>query len=310
MKILRELTSGFLSAIVSSIIVLGAISLAVVEGLSFQYSPVSQEPAPMIVREQPQQPQQAQQTTPIEQQPLITSTPTQAAPKATVMATPTPCPRPMNWIDYVIEPGDTVELLALRHDITPQTLRDANCLSSDGLPAGHILYLPQIIPTSTPLLPPPTVTPIPCGPPWSWVQYRVRYGDTLFMLSATYGVSMAQIQHANCMGSSIRINAGELIYLPYVRPIPTATAIRTHTPTLTSIPVTPTRTSMPVWTATFTQTMPPTATSTPIPSNTPTFTNTPITPTSTFTFTPEPTTFTPVPPTNTPITPEPPPPEE
>jgi LysM repeat protein len=310
MKVLRELTFGLLSAAASGLIVLGAISLALVEGIAIQPSLVP-EPATItpLVEVQPQAQQQSPEATP-------------AAIEATVTTTPVPtlsvCPPPFNWAVYVIEPGDTVEQLAQLHSITPETLRDANCLTSDVLMPSYILYLPELPPTSTPQAAPPTITPVPCGPPWGWVFYTVRPGDTLFKLSLAYGVSVPQIQFANCMGSSTYIRYGEVIYLPYVRPIRTAvpatrtftltptvfTLTQTTTPnpsaTLTyiipSLTFTPTRTLTPTFTftATSTPTLTPTETQTPSPTSTATYTSTP-----TETFTPSPTaTFTPVPTTD------------
>jgi LysM repeat protein len=288
MKAFRDLTFGLLSAIASGIIVLGAVSLALVEGMAVLPSPVVDLVTPTLLIQI-----QAEQAT-IEQ-----TSPPGVTPSATAAATVTPpplpsvCPPPTGWVTYVIEPGDTVDQLARLHSITADTLRDANCLSSDMLLPAYILYLPALPPTITPVVIPPTITPVPCGPPWGWVSYTVRPGDTLFKLSLAYGVSVPQIQFANCMGSSTYIRYGQTLYLPYVIPIRTAvpTAIPTFTPTLTPvattavpptivIPPTATRTTAPtltftlvptatntqtlVPTATFTATLPPTPTSTPL----------------------------------------------
>jgi LysM repeat protein len=302
MKVLRDLTFGLLSALASGIIVLGALSLALVEGMAILPPPAADPVIPtLIIQVQAEQPTiklpSLEEVTPV-----ASTTPTSSA-------TPLPltnvCPPPTGWVAYVIEPGDTVEQLARLHRITPQTLRDANCLSSDMLLPAYILYLPALPPTSTPVVIPPTMTAVPCGPPWSWVPYIVRPGDTLFKLSLAYGVSVPQIQFANCMGTSTYIRYGQTLYLPYFIPIntPFPTATKTFTPTATTavptgIIITPTitRTTPP----TFTFTPLPTLTLTPTlaPSATFTATQTPL-PTATFTATP-----TPLPPTET-LTPPP-----
>ncbi len=89
---------------------------------------------------------------------------------------------------------------------------------------------PSAPPTST--APTPSATKAPftatavvmpatqCGRPAGWVVYVVRAGDTMSNLSRIFGVSIAQLQNANCMGSSTAIYAGQVIYTPWVPPTP------------------------------------------------------------------------------------------
>jgi LysM repeat protein len=293
MKALRDLTFGLLSAIASGVIVLGALSLALIEGTPLQPTIDSSS-----ITSIPQARTQAQQ--------LVIGTITPSTPavitSAPAPALPTACPSPTGWELYTIQPGDSVQQLAEKHDITPDTLRDANCLGSDVLLPTYTLYLPALPPTSTPSISPATVTPIPCGPPWGWVTRIVRYGDTLFKLSLSYGVSVPQIQFANCMGTSTYIRAGQSLYLPNVIPLRTAVPTKTFTVTATATLFTPSQTSISLTltrtatqTYTFTPTFTPTITATP--TNTPTYT---ITPSYTPTYTPTPTptmtpSFTPIP---------------
>lgn len=56
----------------------------------------------------------------------------------------TVCPPPVGWIPYVVEPGDTLSLLAQALDTTAFELAAANCLASpDALFAGQTIYLPR-----------------------------------------------------------------------------------------------------------------------------------------------------------------------
>lgn len=104
--------------------------------------------------------------------------------------------------------------------------------------------------TSTQALIPTIATP--CGHPTGWVQYTVRSGDTLSALSRVLNISIAQLQIANCMGSSTFLYVGQLIWTPWIPPTqiiptevsPTIVPSETETPvpteeTPSATPVTP-----------------------------------------------------------------------
>jgi LysM repeat protein len=119
----------------------------------------------------------------------------------------------------------------------------------------------------------PLATDTICAPPSGWVIYIVQSNDSLSYLGLKFGVTVAELQEANCMGSSVIIYTGQKLYVPNV-------------PTLTP-PVSPT-----------TDTPEPVYTDTPFPTNTPQPTDTP-NPTST----PYPTNTVPLPPLSTDILP-------
>ena len=132
----------------------------------------------------------------------------------------------------------------------------------------------------------PIQTQIPCGSPNNWVVYIVRAGDTLSRLSQVYGVSIAELQRANCLGTSTVLHTGQILYVPFVATFaPSATlpfVIPTITLTDTPVPIPPsdTPTEPPVDTATQfpNATEIPTATQVPIATEVPTATQVPITP--------------------------------
>ena len=263
--------------------------------------------------------------------PTATSTPTAVptrhndAQSAGVIRRPT-CEPPAGWAPITVSSTDTLFRLAISYNISTRELMQANCLDNSILIPNSTLYVPTAtLPTHT-----PTTTPSAsdCGPPASWVPYRVRPGDNLFRISLDLNITIAEILLANCRDNNdVTITAGEQIYLPAIpvnsgppttvtiTPPPTATSTNTAVPTSTPVPTAshtpqpPTLTPQP----TATSTLPPTATasSTPVtvtptatsspPTATPTNTvapptNTP-TPTTTATLTP---TETVAPPTNTP----------
>lgn len=73
--------------------------------------------------------------------------------------TPSACGAPSNWVTYLVQPGDTLFSIALRVDSSVSQLRLANCLNSDTIHTGQMLYVPRqpIQPTT----PPPTKAPKP-----------------------------------------------------------------------------------------------------------------------------------------------------
>ncbi len=303
MKTIRELFSGLFSAIASGVIVLAAMSLAAAEGMTFV--PAAPQPPTATAARLPgaSQPEPPALTTPTAFPTIFAATP--------VEPTATTCAFPAGWIAYIIQAGDTVEALASANDMKVDRLIQANCLWSNNLPIGSVLYLPPPKPTATMTLTPfmPSATTIfqptvaPCGAPYGWVRHVVQAGETLFQLSLRYGISLYDLQMANCLGSSVYIQVGQVLYVPNVQPVwPTATRTFTLAPTWTRTPVPPTKkppTAVPT-TAVPTTVVPTTA----VPSATPV---TPAPPTAT-PVTPEPATATPVtpaPPTETSAPPEP-----
>jgi LysM repeat protein len=318
MRAINQALLGVLAAIISAAIVLGSLLLSLVEGgQALANLPAGNfTPTPPLMTLPPGAPTYTPSATP-----SATPTPT-AAPPANCTAVPP------DWQAVVILPDDNLATIAARYGTTEQALRAGNCLDTqtNQLIAGKEIFVPIPPPSPTPLTPTatlrPTRTSLPCGVPPGWVQYRVRPGDTLFSLSLRLGVSQAQIQSANCMGNSIGLIAGQLLWVPFIPiapiipptwtqtlPPPTFTATPlppSSTPTRTAVP--PTRTSPP---PTSTRVAPtntqPAPTATPLPTNTPLPSNTPL-PTNTAqpTDTPMPSN-TPLPtsttasPTNTPL---------
>ncbi len=132
------------------------------------------------------------------------------------------------------------------------------------------------------LLPSPTNPVTFCGPPPGWVEYIVRYGDTLSNLSERLSVSIFQLQMANCMNSYLAIYAGQTIFVPYyppnnplLPPPPPATPIFFFTPIYTyEEPPTSTNNYAPMATIQPSPSSTLTSTSASTPTETTTSTNT------------------------------------
>ncbi len=245
MKSIRQLFIGLLSAIATSLLVLGAGTLAFVE------EEVNLSPLSALATKTP----------------LATYTTAPGLPTQTPAIPPTPtatwvkfiqCNVPHGWQPYQVKPGDTLESVAERFSITAEMIYQKNCLQSSSLPSGTILYLPAPTPTATltPVVLTPTITPTPtttptpylqetpCGPPAGWVLYVVRSGDTLYRLSVMLGVSQNSLMEANCLNNPY-LYAGQRLYVPFIPAAP-ATPIPTSTRTPTDAPVVPSNTPITV----------------------------------------------------------------
>jgi LysM repeat protein len=301
MKIFKEVSLGFLTAIASSLVILGAMIVSITEGTSMLKPTL--EPLP---------------TFPAVVESLVAGGPTSTllppsptARQVMVTNTPpnTPCPPPAGWVSIYLSQGDDVKAIAAERGVNIEDLKRFNC--TNGFAAGSNVFVPPLpTPTLTPsltltftltmsLTPSSTVCP---GPPANWVRYIVKPGDYLSILAAATGTTVQDIQNKNCLTTTL-INSGSVLYLPRY-PGGTATATLRPTLTRTSVPTrprTPIPTSLPTITptgtniATLTSTLTSTETLTPAPTSTSTSTTFTI-----VTATPKPSptpTDTPIPPT-------------
>ncbi len=300
----REILTGIIAALISMVILGGSLALATIEGSSTVARHVTETSTSTSY------PTQIILVTQRPGEPTYTPSPTASLSPTPTIVPPTSCPPPSGWSPIVVQPGDTIESIAQAYNTTPKLIKQANCLVSNNLVAGTVIYVPGA--------PPPTN--VPCGPPPGWIYYIVQPSDTLYSIGRAHGVSVAQLQNANCLGSSTNIRVGQRLYVPNVPtvvPSPTPTLSVTPspepsaTPTLVPPSLTPTfippsstptvptltltspsETATPTATATG-STLTPTLTETPvlIPSETPdspTATSTPVPalPTATATLAP------------------------
>lgn len=268
----RGWLSGILTAAASLLMILGAVFLSQVEGR------VPIPPTPIIYPTLPVYDYSFPETsTPVNVIIVLTAT----APIST------PCPPPKGWQIYRIQPGDSLVSLAAAYNMASQEIMNANCLVGESLPPASLIFLPPLVPSQTIT---PTRTQTVCGPPPGWVAYRIQPEDNLFRLSLALGISIPELQFANCMGSTTVILAGNYLMVPFipVRPAtatPTPTGSYTPTWTATSTFQSPTTTT-PTETSAPSNTLTTTPTNTSLPENTPTWTPTP-SPTETITASPE-----------------------
>ena len=267
MKNLRQVFLGIIIALASIGLLLGGLSLSLAEGNSNATSTSSPTSTPTLTPTssptwQPFTPTSSPTWQPFTPSAVFTSpsldspTPFPTWTPSLTLTLPTPppnCPPPVGWLVYFVQPGETLDSIATRYRISTAELQNANCLITAELIPGVVIYVPPMR----------TQTPLPCGAPNSWIVYTVQPGDTLYRLSVYYGITVIELQRANCLGSSTLLHTGQLLYVPSWPPhpaLPTATAIIFPTSTQTYTPP-----------ATFTMpfTSIPTDTLVPAPSDTP-----------------------------------------
>jgi hypothetical protein len=253
MKSIKQLCLGLLTALSSTILVLAAASLALLEsGAGPLQLPLETTPAPTSSGAL------TNPTVDLSPMPIpgLTSSPT-PNPVVSPSITPTEdknfaCPfRPDNWVSYIIQNGDTIDSLAARVMQSPATILKNNCLTVPSLMPGYELYLPYISPTATPY-PTETIQSLPtmaCGAPYGWVRYVIQPGDTLFKLSSILGVSVGELQLANCL-TGTQINYGQVLYVPRLPPTRVPPSTGTPTPTQTHTQVVEPTTAVPTITHT------------------------------------------------------------
>jgi LysM repeat protein len=267
MKNLRQVFLGLLIALASTALIIGSFSLSLTEGSIAANLAPAQPLSPTTAPTLPPSLPSLESATPSPTLTLTSTLPLVPSWTSTwtpgVSPSPTNCPPPMGWLAYVVQSGDTLEKIASHYQTSVATLQQANCLLTTGVLPGIVIYVPPI----------PTQTPLRCGRPSGWIFYIVQAGDTLYRLSQAYGISVAQLQQANCMGSSTLLHVGQPLYVPPWAPhtpSPTIPAPVPATATPTMTPETSLSSDTPTEVPTSVPTEPPAPTVTDTPAEVPT----------------------------------------
>lgn len=151
--------------------------------------------------------------------PLASTVAVTATPAITVTATLTPTATPTPII-YTVVAGDNVNKIAVRFGISVADLMAANGMTSDLLQIDDKLIIPTAGSASE-VVAAPAATP---------VVYTVKRGDTVNLIAARYGVSVADLMAFNGMTSDLiqidqklTIPVGDVPRGPDGLPVPTPT---------------------------------------------------------------------------------------
>ena len=106
---------------------------------------------------------------------------------------PGPDPEP-GTITYVVQPGDSLWIIAQRYGTTVDAIKRLNGLSGDMLNIGQVLK-------------------IPAGQAPGYIEYTVRAGDTLWLLSRRYNTTVDAIKQLNGLSSDM-LSIGQVLSIP------------------------------------------------------------------------------------------------
>ncbi len=106
---------------------------------------------------------------------------------------PGPDPEP-GTITYVVQPGDSLWIIAQRYGTTVDAIKRLNSLSGDMLNIGQVLK-------------------IPAGQAPGYIEYTVRAGDTLWLLSRRYNTTVDAIKQLNGLSSDM-LSIGQVLKIP------------------------------------------------------------------------------------------------
>ena len=137
---------------------------------------------------------------------------------------PQPQPSLSNPGDTVeVQPGDTLYGLSRRHRVSVAELMQVNSLTNPNLQPGQKLYLPQgyaanraqpaPVQTASVQLPPAASVPADLDAKYRG-SYTMRQGDSLYGISRSYGVSVAELQQANGITDARGMKAGAVLRVP------------------------------------------------------------------------------------------------
>jgi LysM repeat protein len=265
---IRGFGSALVVAMISVGLMLGALSISLVE-----FVPEATPSATNVLFASPA-PLTATSTltatlTPIPGLETATSTITPTSTN-TISAPISACQPPFGWTtQIVIQPGETLDVLAARYRVNRDELVRANCLVSTSLVAGTRLYVPPVAAN----------TLVVCSQgAIGWVKsYVVKPGDTFYAIATNHYTTAGLLKSVNCRISDL-IYSGETIWVPNVAtrtpfptPLPGVTVTPHPTDPLTETALPFTATIIPINTA-IPATATPIPTSTPIPTFTPSLT--------------------------------------
>jgi N-acetylmuramoyl-L-alanine amidase len=103
---------------------------------------------------------------------------------------------------YIVARGDSLSLIAQRHNVSLSHLRSANSLRTDTIHVGQALRIPGAGPALIAAVAPPQVS-----------EHTIARGETLSGIAARYSVSVSRLREANRLRNDT-IRVGQVLLIP------------------------------------------------------------------------------------------------
>ena len=103
---------------------------------------------------------------------------------------------------YIVGRGDSLSLIAQRHNVSLSQLRSANSLRSDTIHIGQSLRIPGAGPALIAVAAPPQVS-----------EHTITRGETLSGIAARYSISLSRLREANHLRNDT-IRVGQVLVIP------------------------------------------------------------------------------------------------
>jgi len=104
--------------------------------------------------------------------------------------------------EYIVARGDSLSVIAQRHNVNLAQLRAANKLRGDTIHVGQRLLIPGSGPQPMLAVAPPTVS-----------EHTISRGETLSGIAARYRISLSRLREANNLGNDT-IRVGQVLVIP------------------------------------------------------------------------------------------------
>jgi LysM repeat protein len=140
-------------------------------------------------------------------QSILTPTLTPFRPRTMTPTFVSSCPIPVGWGQIIVVPNDSLDVLATRYRISKDELRMANCLVTDSLVSGAVIYVPPV----------QTSSPGVCSQgAVGWIKsYIVQPGDSMYGIAQKYNVTPSLLKGVNCITSDL-LYVNTILWVPNI----------------------------------------------------------------------------------------------
>jgi membrane-bound lytic murein transglycosylase D len=122
----------------------------------------------------------------------------------------------VSFVEHTVSRGQTLGTIARSYRVTTRLITDANPgVSARRLRPGMRLIIPtSFVPTVAEPVERVRVARSPTAAGYATIRYRVRSGESLWVLAERYNTTVKELRSLNALGGSERLRAGQIIRVP------------------------------------------------------------------------------------------------